>query len=106
MEKNSSRIVRDITMFLRLLYLNYSPSTKNRLVISVQGGKFNGPTAHIFEIKLHFSSHTYPPYSSGGSDPFASVRLSRPQHVAFQTATIIEDDRASKLPGYRWADLD
>jgi hypothetical protein len=80
-------IVVVIIMFLCRLYLKYSPSTKNRLVISVQGGKFNGPTAHILEIKLHFSSHTYPPYPSGGSDPFASVRLFPPQHIAFQTAT-------------------
>lgn len=71
-------------------------------MIGVQGGKFNGPTAHIFGIKLQFSSHTYPPYSNGGSDPFASVRLSRPNPVAVQTATMMEDNRAlteAKLPG-------
>lgn len=96
-------------MFLCLLYLNYSPSTENRLVISVQGRKFKGMTAHILGIKLHFSNHTHSPYPSGGSDPFASVHLSQPQPLAIQTATIIEDHRAligAKLPGLRWADLD
>lgn len=89
-------------MSLCIVHLKYSPSTENRLVISVQGRKFKGPTAHIFGIKLHFSNHTYSPYSSGGSDPFASVHPSQPHHLAIQTATIIEDDRAligAELPG-------